>query len=173
MAGALNKGEHSFLVAVAAADLTSRLATDEGFVSFDLAAGASQDPAGGVHSFADAVGHEPGSLVLHPERALQLVATASLLAGTDQVNRLHPLVQGHLAALEHCANRHRELVAAILALVHAWAVRLAVQYVVILTHAAAVRADRAVRPTDSLKVLAGLGGVLEVGLVEGGRGRSP
>jgi len=173
LSGTLDKGEHRFLVAVAAANLSSRLATDEGFVSFDYAADASQDLARRVHRFAQAVRHEPCGFVLHPQRALQLVATAPFLAGTDQVDRLHPLVQRDLASFKDCANRYRELFAAVLALVHARAVRLAIQRIVILAYAAAVGADRAIGPADGFKVLSGLGGVLEMGFVEGGHGRSP
>jgi hypothetical protein len=88
-------------------------------------------------------------------------------------DRLHPLVQWDLAALKDRAHRYRELLAAVLALVNAWAVRLAVQYIVILAYAAAVRADRTIGPAGSFKVFAGLGGVLEMRLVEGGHGRSP
>lgn len=167
VASTFDKGEHRFFVSMAAADLSPRLAADEGFVSFDRTAADSQDPTGGVHGFADAMGHEPSRLVLHAKRALQLVATASLFARADKVDRLHPLVQWDLAALKDCANGYRELFAAVLALVHAGAVRLAIQYIVILAHAAAVWADRAIGPADGFKVLAGLGGVLEVGLIEG------
>ena len=77
LAGTLDKGEHRFLVAVAATDLRSRLATDKGFVSFDSTAAASQDPTRRVHRFADGVRHEPCGFVLHLQRALQLVTAAS------------------------------------------------------------------------------------------------
>ena len=173
LSATLDKGEHRFLVTMSATNLSPRLAPDEGFVSFDHATADPQDPTRRVHCFAQAVGHEPGRFVLDPKRALQLVAAAPLLTRTDQVDRLHPLVQRDLAALKDCTNGYRELFAAILALVYARAVRLAVQYIVILAHAAAVRANRTIRPADSFKVLAGLGGVLEMWFVEGGHGRSP
>jgi hypothetical protein len=63
------------------------------------------------------------------------------------------------------------LFAAVLALPKALAMRLAVKFVMPLAHAATVRAHRAIRPLDALKVFAGLNGILEVSLVESGSHR--
>lgn len=122
-----------------------------------------------LHGLADTVGHEPGSLVRHTEHALDLLATDALLAGAHQVGGLEPLVERHLAVLEHGANGHAELAAAVLALPQARTVRGALELVV-LANRAAMRAHRAIRPAQSFKMLAGLVGVLIVREVEDGFG---
>lgn len=109
--------------------------------------------------------HKPRGFVLNAEGALQLVAAASLLAGTYQVNRLQPLMKRNLAALKDCADSCRELLAAVFALVDAGAMRCTVKGIMDFAYAATVRAYRAIRPADGLKVLARFVSVLEVRLV--------
>jgi hypothetical protein len=108
--------------------------------------------------------HKPSCRVLNVKRTLQLVTATAFLAGTDQVNRLHPLMKRNLAALKYGAYGGRELLAAGFALVDAWAMRFPVQRVMT-SYDAAVRAYRAFGPADSLKIFARFFCVLEVGLV--------
>src|ERR1043166_878704 len=109
--------------------------------------------------------HEPSRLVLNAKRALQLMAATAFLAGANQVHRLHPLVKRYFAALEYRADRCSELLAAILALVHAGTMRFAVQRVV-RANCAAMGTYWTIRPADCFKVLARYVGVLELRLVQ-------
>ena len=99
------------------------------------------------------MGHEPRSLVRHAKHAFQLLRAHALLARAHQVIREDPLVKGNLGALEHGADRDRELHLAVGAVQQAGTVRGAVQAGIAL-RAAAVRADGAMGPVDRLKVLA-------------------
>ena len=55
------------------------------------------------------MGHEPGRLVRHLERAVQLMAADALLAGGQQVGGLEPLMNWNLAILENGADLAGEL----------------------------------------------------------------
>ena len=73
----------------------------------------------------------------------------------------------NFGTLKNGAYRYRVLLVAVIALVHAGTVRLAFKLGLAI-RAAAVRAERAVRPAQAFKVLAGGFGVFEAGLVEYG-----
>ena len=133
------------------------LPSNVGRVSLDRAAASREHTVGAFHGLADAMRHEPSGLVGHAKGALKLLAADAFLAGTHKVHGLQPDMQLNLAALKHGANRYRELLAAVLALVKAGAVRLAFKLVMVLGLGPAVRADRATGPTDSFQPLAGLG----------------
>jgi hypothetical protein len=85
---------------------------------------------------------------------VELVCAHALLGGAQQVHRQEPFVDRYLGSLHDGADRHRELLAAVVALDDAGAVRLALQPGDALL-LAAVGADRAVRPQATLQVLAG------------------
>lgn len=89
----------------------------------------------------------------------------ALLGSADQVNGLKPDIELDLGSLKDGAYRDGELLAAILALPDAGAGGLSFQ-VVVIPYGAAMGAYGAAGPADSLKVLAGLVGVLEVGGIE-------
>jgi hypothetical protein len=96
---------------------------------------------------------------------VKLVRAHALLGGAKKEHGLKPHVQGDLGSLKDRSHGHGELLPAILALPEAGARRLALKLVVA-PYDAAVRAYGAVGPLKALKVLAGLIGVLKVGLVE-------
>lgn len=115
--------------------------------------------------FADAMRHEPRSLVRDAEGAVELVRAHALFGRAEKQHGLQPDIQLDLAALENGANRDSELLAAIPALVEAGTMRFALKLVVV-ANDAAMRAHRAVRPLDALKVFARLVRVLEVRKVQ-------
>src|SRR5690242_4191676 len=103
LAAALDQRQDGMFVAVAA--LGSRyafLAADERLVGLDRIAGwAAQRRQGAVpHRLADTMAHEPRCVVLDAEDAMKLVAADTLLRRGHQTNRLQPLVQRNVAALE-------------------------------------------------------------------------
>lgn len=173
LAATLDQREHHLfahaadVLAVAlAAVFVALFSAHIGFVRLHRSAASAEHPARSLHRFADAVRHEPRGLVLNAKRTLELVAGATLFAGADQVDRLHPLMQWNLGALKYSSHGHGELATAVLALHQPRTVRLALQRVVILAHDAAMRAYRAVRPTHGFKVFAGFVCVLELGFVQ-------
>jgi len=148
--------------------LADRVSAPIGLVGFnDLAASAHRFIGAGFHRLADAVRHEPSRLVRDADGAVQLMGAHALLGGAKQVRRQHPLMERNLGILKDRADRNGELATAVATEVKARAVRLAVQGAIALG-AATVRAYRAVRPADVLKVLAGGFVVVESG---GGKGR--
>lgn len=106
-----------------------------------------------------------GRLVGYAKHALQLLCANAPLAGAHQVHSLEPDIQSDFAALKDRADSDRELIGAGAALVNTGACGRALQ-VVMAIHNAAMRADNPTGPAQSLKVLAGLFCVLEVGLVK-------
>lgn len=151
LAVALDQRDYLHLVVIGArAGRLLTLVAPKGLVNFDRAAVATELAFGlDVHGFADAVSHEPRGLVGDAKRAVELVGADALLGRAHQVRRQHPLVKGHLRALKDRADRHRVLAAAVAAEIQARAVRLALQLRLAI-RAAAVRADRAIRPAECL-----------------------
>ena len=144
-----------------------------GFVHFhDSTAAAKQAATVRLHGLADAMGHEPSGLESHAKHTVKLVAAHALLGGREQMDGLQPDVKADLGALEHGADRHGELFAAVFALPQAGTMGFAVQLVMILGRAAAMRADSAMGPAKALKVVAGSAGGLEVGGVQEALGPS-
>src|SRR5690606_20777478 len=101
-----------------------------------------------------------------------LVGTGALLGRAKDVVHVEPLVKRHLGGFEHGADRHGVLLAAIVALYHALAdgaARMRLGYLALLrrqaasVHGTTMRADRAFRPVQRLKVLAGCIFVLKAG----------
>lgn len=131
-----------------------------GFVNFHDGVLATERPGdGGRRRGADAVAHKPRRLVGNAEQAADFAGAHSLLARAKQVIAEQPLMQRNFGALEHGTHGNGELLAANVALNKSRAVLLVAQaWRVIRT---ALRADRAVRPVQPLKVLAGCIGVPE------------
>jgi len=141
-----------------------------GFVRLDNLASAAKRSLGiGLHRSADSMRHEPRRFVGHAKGAVQLMAAHALLAAAQKVHGLQPDVERDMATLENGADCRGELLAAVLALPKADAVRLTREAVMPADYPA-MRADRAVRPADALKMGEGGGDAAELGLVEGGHG---
>src|SRR5262245_24706073 len=106
--------------------------------------------------------HEPSGVVLNLQRPVQLVAADALLAGAQQVDRLKPLVQRRVAVLENRSDAHRELLAAVPALLEAVAnnafrvllagLRVHALQRIDAIQAAAVRTDRTIGPKNGLQL---------------------
>src|SRR5712692_1985377 len=134
--GAVTFHQRENLVLMISAAAATRTATawhaafdvaPKGFVGLKHFAAAAEDAAVRLHRLAQAVAHEPGGLVGHAKHAVELVAAHAFLAGSEQRSGHEPLVEGYLAAFKHGAYRNGELIAAVAAVIHAGAVRLAVQ----------------------------------------------
>ena len=116
------------------------------------------------HRHADTVRHEPSSFKGDAQRAVKLVSRHALLRRREQVGGQKPFVQRHFGSLKHRANGHGELLAAAIALVETLtlcAFRIGCGRTsanafesgnVLLTRAAAMRANGAVRPALRFKV---------------------
>jgi hypothetical protein len=111
--------------------------------------------------------HEPSRLIADLQHAVDLMGANPLLGGGHQEQRGQPLAERQLGALENGLNGNRELLATIVALVHASAVRVATERRSV--NRAAMRADRTFRPDAGFKPLAGGGVVLEDRVLENGR----
>lgn len=98
----------------------------------------------GRHGFTDAVHHEPRGFVGDADHALDLLRAHALLRCSHEMRAENPLVQADLGALEHGADRHGKLLAAVVALVQASAVLLATKGGSVLRMA--MRANRTMRP---------------------------
>src|SRR4051812_44784713 len=93
----------------------------------------------------------------------------ALLRSRHQEQRRQPLGQRQLGTLEYGFDRDRELLAAFGALVEASAVGLALQRLDLgLIDVAAMGANRAIRPNQSLKPFAGFGLVLKDRVLQNG-----
>jgi hypothetical protein len=144
---------HFVRVAASALGLLAVVAP-ESLVHFDRGRSAAKLAGrGDVHGFADAVGHVPRGLVGDAEHAFELLGADALLAGTHQVRRVDPFMQGDLGALENGTYRDRVLLAAVAAKQQSVAVRFAGQARLAID-TSAVRANRAVGPAKALQVSA-------------------
>ncbi len=170
---ALDEGQHSVLVPIAASYNGALLGADKGFVDFDDGAFAAENVRHGAvsHGLTQPVRHEPSAFHGQAEDAGQLVAGNTLLAGAHQESGLEPHVQLDMAALENRADRDAALLAAGVALIKAGAGGIAAHQLHPAFHLA-MRADGAVRPNDALKLRVGGGFVLEVGGIENAGHRS-
>lgn len=119
--------------------------------------------------------HEPRRLVGHLDRAVELVGADALLAPAHQVEGQQPLVQGHMALLQHGADRDRELTLAIVAVIEALAVGFlgAFDLMDAARLGLTVRAHGTVGPAGGLQVFAGCVGVIEDRIGEVGHGSIP
>lgn len=166
---AINQGEHFVLVGIASRILAFFLShADKGFINFHGAATRAKGIQSAVlHGLTNAVRHEPSRLEGNAKGAVQLVATNTLLAGRDQENGLEPQVHSNVAGLENGANLHGKRLAAVVAFIQAKAGRFAAHALVAL-HAAAVGADRAMRPDTGLYELVGGFFIMKMGLGKDG-----
>ena len=89
--------------------------------------------------------HEPSALVRYSEHPVKLVGAHALLAGTQEMERHQPLIQSDMAALHQRPGRDREILPAFL-LGAAIPAGLIFELVGVV-YRAAVRANRAIRPT--------------------------
>jgi hypothetical protein len=165
----VTKAQHRVHVTLALAFGVACLLAEVGLVHlYDLAGAAhGRNKVALAHRFTQAMHHEPCRLVADLEGAMDLMGADALLGARHQEQSGEPLCQGELRALKHSLDRDRELFAAIVALIHAGAVRLTTEPRS--GQGAAMRTDRAFRPDPSLKPLTGLGFVLEDRVLEDGR----
>lgn len=153
------------------------LAADIRLVGFHRLAGAAKRRSRTklAHTLADTVRHEPSRLVWKAKHPMQLVRAHALLAGAHQMRREKPLRHRNVRPLIDRADRCRELLPAILAVIPARPHRHAAQCCHAIKHATE-RAVRTIRPTDGFEVLPRLVCIGEdrVGEVYGrGHGLSP
>ena len=99
--------------------------------------------------------HKPRRLIGDTQHAMKLMGGHTFLARTNQVICEQPLMEWNLGTLEQRADRHGELLAAVGTEPQAGTRRLALDAMRGIDDAA-VRTDRAVRPANSLQVLARL-----------------
>jgi hypothetical protein len=146
LAATFHQGEDGVLVGVAAPDLHSLLATDEGLVGLDgNPAAAQRGEAAVAHGLTQTVRHEPRRLERYAEDAMKLVTADALFGRAEKVDSLQPLVHGHMAVLKDRPDLDRERLTAGCALAEAQASALSFEGVGAPYHAAA-RAHGAVRP---------------------------
>ena len=122
------------------------------------------------HSKANSVSHKPRALVSNIKHPVQLVSAHAFLGRAQNKNRHQPFANGNMGILKDCPNRHRKLLAASPAFVNAsanGAIALRVGGKLINRLGCgvlAMRAGRAIRPTQRLQKLSG--GVV-VGILPG------
>ena len=161
MAIALDQRKDRFLVVVAAVDLPSRLATDESLIRFDGAAVAANQTAIILHGFADTMGQEPRRLDSDAKGALQLVRADALLARRNQEDGLQPDMHRDVTGLKYGSDLDGKGLAAVIALVSAYAGAFAAHLADALV-SATVRAYRAIGPKVLFNELIGRFFVVEV-----------
>jgi hypothetical protein len=122
-----------------------------GLVGFHNTAGAAhRRKLARPHGLANAMRQKPRRLVLNLQHAMKLVGADALLARRHEIDRLQHFRERQMRGLENRADLHSELLAAVGALAKANA-RLA-EVVVLSRDGAAMRADRAFRPQNALKM---------------------
>ena len=153
--GTVDQGEHFVLVFVATAFLLALrllgvIVADEGFVDLNRATVGTEDIHSAVfHGFADSVAHEPSGLQGNAQSPMQLIGADALLAAGYQEDSLKPEIHRDMAGFENGANLDGKGLAAVIALVSAYAGTLAVHLADAL-HAATVGAYWATRPKMGL-----------------------
>jgi hypothetical protein len=143
----LNEGQNCILVAPSgAAFWLSFLPSYEGFVGFhNFASTAHRLDTDNTHSLPQTVRHEPSGFQGNTQSPMELIAADALLAGAQQIHGLDPKPHWNMARFEYGPNLYGELFAALVALVQANPSRVSAHLADALG-AAAMRADRAVRP---------------------------
>ena len=141
------------------------IAADEGLIRRNVAAvTAERGQLARTHGLADAMREKPRGLVGGLKGAVQLVGGDTLLAGAHQEDRLQPLRHRQLRLLEDRAHADGELLTALAAVLQAEAnplLRVRLDGVDAVA-AAAVRADRTLRPQDAFNEGEGGGFIVEV-----------
>jgi hypothetical protein len=158
-------------VHVATAHFHALLAADVSLVDLDNAAlPAERRQLPSAHRFTNAVRQKPRRLVGDFENAVELMGRDTLLAAGHQIDGLEHLVQRHAGMLEHGADLDGELAFAMAAAPQAKPNALdrvgsdpgdPIQ-------CATMRANRSVRPKDTLKIGKSLFFVMEVGAGQNG-----
>ena len=148
---AVNERKHRILVAVAAPFNRTIPAADKSFIRFNgVASAAHRCKLARAEGFTNAMREEPCTLVLNAENAVKLMRTNALLRRAKKIDRLKHLMQREVGRLENRANLHRELLAAIGALVKANAGF--AQIIMLAAYRAAMRANRAFRPQNAFEM---------------------
>ena len=163
---AFHKAQDGALVAITALLRGAFLHADKGLIRLhNRTFTTHRGKRASAHGFADALAHKPASLYRHAKHAGKLVAADAFLAAAHQEHRLQPDVQLDMAALEHSTHGHAGLLAAGVALIEARTGSLTPKALHPLKHAA-MRADRTVRPHDTLQLRVSSFFVLEIGRVK-------
>ncbi len=169
--GAVDQGQNLVLVVIAPAlllaiRLDGTVMADEGFIDLNSTTIATKrGQIVGTHRLADTVAHEPCGFQGDAQGTVKLVRADALLAGRDQIDRLHPDMHLHVATFKDGADLHGEGLAAGVALVHPNAGALAVQLAGALGFPA-VRARAALGPNAGLNKLVSGFFVVELRFVE-------
>lgn len=160
LAAAFNEREYSFFALAAdvarvalAAMLVRLLAADIRFVKLNSLALATKRASRlkVAHTFANAMAHEPRGFVRQADHAVKLMRAHSLFAGAHQMRRQKPFRHRDMRAFVNRADRSRELLPAVFAVIPARPHGLAAQrrYAV---KGAAERAIATLRPADRFEV---------------------
>jgi hypothetical protein len=174
---AFYQGNNGFLGCWSPIGPISGFAADESLIRLDEHSFAAEW-AGVInteirHRLTDAMRQEPCGLQGDAEDAVQLVGAHALLAGTEQMHRLEPHMQLHMARLKDSTDLDGERLAAGVALVDANAGALALQRPALIDDAA-VRAWPAVGPQSPLdKPISGFFAVEMCGRKDGWHAVSP
>ena len=153
---AVNKAQNLVLVSIATALLLAlgfhrTVIADEGFINLDNTAASSEhQPVAVLQGFADPVPHEPSGLEGDAQGSVQLVCADALLGRANKEHRLKPDMQLDVAGLKNGADLDGEWLAALVALVSAYAGALALQLVNSILTCSAMGANRTVRPYTRL-----------------------
>lgn len=140
-----------------------------GFVHFnDLAFATKRDKTASAHGFTNAMGEEPCGFVRDLKRPVELMGANALLAGGHEGERLKPNVELDVGAFHDRLGGHGEVLTAS-RLMAAPDARTALIGVV-LTHGAAVRANRLALPAEGFEEFPGFVVALKMGFVEHGQG---
>jgi len=97
--------------------------------------------------------HKPRRLVRHAQHAVKLMSAHPLLGRTEKMDSQQPFIQGNVAVLKDRVDGHGELLFAILALVNSrshWLLASRLRGQLVSRLAVAMRADRAIRPSQFL-----------------------
>jgi hypothetical protein len=100
---------------------------------------------------------------------MDFVSRYAVLARVHHVGRHPPFGEGHLRALEYGSDRHGELAFAFVAIVQSGTMRVLLALDLgkfLLIGVPAMRADRAIGPTDGLKGFAGLVLIVKHGVLK-------
>jgi hypothetical protein len=166
---ALNESENHILVRPSAPLRYSLNPTYEGFVGLDYFASATHRirKSDNAHGLADAMRHEPCGFKRDAQSAMQLVRANPFLGRAKQIDRLQPQPHWDVTILENGSDLHRELLAAVVALVKSYPGAFAAHLRDAISRAA-VRANRTIGPQPSLNPSIGGGLVLESFGIEDG-----
>lgn len=107
-----------------------------------------------IERMTNAVAHEPRCFVCDADFSVKLVRRYSLLRRAHASDGVDPMPKRNMAPLEDRSHSHCELLAAVVALLQSGTTGLTREFHRV--SAPAVRAHGAIRPTEQLKIIAGL-----------------